>query len=147
MCYGICLYGLAESEYISKIILIQKRAIRIISKAPFNAHTEPLFRGLGILNFSNTLECQFSMLMWQHDHGDLPACFNNYCKRVNVIHTHNTRAASSNKLSENILVSTDLHGKKMIQFIGPRVFNKIVGLDFYKSCNSKVGFKKKLSNT
>ena len=39
MSYGICLYGLADSQYITKISLIQKRAIRIISKAPFNAHT------------------------------------------------------------------------------------------------------------
>ena len=44
LCYGICLYGLAESQYISKIILIQKRAIRILSKSPFNAHTKPLFK-------------------------------------------------------------------------------------------------------
>ena len=55
MSYGICIYGIAESQYISKIILIQKRAIRIISKAPFNAHTEPLFKNLGVLNFPKTL--------------------------------------------------------------------------------------------
>ena len=30
MAYGICLYGLADSQYITKIILIQKLAIRII---------------------------------------------------------------------------------------------------------------------
>ena len=141
MSYGICLYGTAESQYTSKIMLIQKRAIRLISKAPFNAHTKPLFTNLGVLNFSKTLELQFSMLMWQHDHGELPNCFNNYFNKVNSIHTHNTRAASSKKLSENISVNTDLYGKKMLHFIGPRVYNKIVELEFYKSCNSKVGFK------
>ena len=144
MSYGICVYGLAESQYISKITLIQKRAIRIISKAPFNAHTEPLFKTLGVLNFPKTLELQFSMLMWQHDHGELPHCFNSYFKKVNTIHTHNTRAASLQKISENTLVNTDLHGKKMFHFIGPRVFNKIVVLEFYKRCNSKVGFKTKM---
>jgi hypothetical protein len=141
MSYGICIYGTAESQYISKIILIQKRAIRLISKAPFNAHTEPLFKNLRVLNFSKTLELQLSMLMWQHDHGELPDCFNSYFKKVSAIHTHNTRAASSKKLSENILVNTDLYGKKMFQFIGPRVFNKIVDLEFFKRCNNKVGFK------
>ena len=68
------------------------------------------------------------MLMWQHDHGELPHCFNSYFKKVNTIHTHNTRAASLQKISENTLVNTDLHGKKMFHFIGPRVFNKIVVL-------------------
>ena len=39
------------------------------------------------------------------------------------------------------LIDTDLYGKKMFQFIGPRVFNKIVDLEFFKRCNNKVGFK------
>ena len=42
--YGICVYGLADIKYTSKIALIQKRAIRILSKAPHNAHTHPLFK-------------------------------------------------------------------------------------------------------
>ena len=116
MSYGICVYGLADSQYTSKISLIQKKAIRIVSKAPFNAHTQPLFKTLGILNFSKTLELQFSMLMWQYDHGDLPFCFNNYFKKTSAIHTHNTRAASSQKLSENVVVNTDSFGKKMLHF-------------------------------
>ena len=29
----------------------------------------------------------------------------------------------------------------MLHFIGPRIFNKIVELKFYRSCNTKVGFK------
>ena len=141
MSYGICLYGLADSQYTSKIILIQKRAIRIISKAPFNAHTKPLFKNLGILNFSKTLKLQLSMLMWQYEHGELPNCFNTYFKKVSSIHSHNTRASASNSLSESILVSSDTYGKNMLKFIGPRIFNEIVLLDFYKCCNNKVGFK------
>ena len=48
------------------------------------------------------------------------------------------------KHSENILVSTNSYGKNMLKFIGPRVFNEIVDLDFYKRCNTKVGFKTNL---
>ena len=143
LCYGICLYGLAEPQYISKIILIQKRAIRILSKSPFNAHTEPLFKKLRILNFSKTLEFQFSVMMWQHDHGELPTCFNNFFKRVTDIHEHSTRAASLGKFSETSIINTVLHGKQMLQFIGPKIFNKIVDLDFYKKCKNKASFKKK----
>ena len=51
MSYGICLYGSADDQYLSKIVLIKKRAIRLISKAPFNAHTTPLFKNSGILIF------------------------------------------------------------------------------------------------
>ena len=144
MSYGICVYGLTNSKYTSKITLIQKRAIRIISKAPHNAHTQPLFSKLGILNFDKTLELQLSILMWQYDHGKLPNCFNSYFKKIKSIHTHNTRSSSSQKLSENVPVRTDFYGKKSLHFIGPRVFNKIVELDFFKTCNSLVGFKTNL---
>lgn len=41
----------------------------------------------------------------------------------------------------NILVNTDTFDKNMFKFIGPRVFNEIVSLDFYKRCNNKVGLK------
>ena len=44
-------------------------------------------------------------------------------------------------MSVNFLVSTDTYGKNMLQFIGPRIFNKIVSLDFYNRCNTKIGFK------
>ena len=46
MSYGILLYGLAGEQYTKKISLIQKRAIRIVSNASFNAHTKPLFSEL-----------------------------------------------------------------------------------------------------
>ena len=82
--------------------------------------------------------------MWQHDHGELPICFNSFFKRVNIIHEHNIRASSLNKFSENNIVNTDLHGKKMLQFIGPKIFNKIVDLDFYRRCKNKASFKNKI---
>ena len=84
---------------------------------------------------------QLSLFMWKYDHGELPTCFNDYFKKVNSIHTHNTRSSSSKKLSVNFLVSTDTYGKNMLQFIGPRIFNEIVSLDFYNRCNNKIGFK------
>jgi hypothetical protein len=84
--------------------------------------------------------------MWEYDHGVLPLVFGNYFKRVGEIHDHNTRSKSQNKLSQNTLVNTDLHGKKMLRFIGPRVFNSIVELDFYKKCKSKQLFKNKIKD-
>ena len=146
MSYGILLYGLAGEKYTKKISLIQKRAIRIVSNASFNAHTKPLFSELKILNFFNTLKCKLAIFMWEYDHGLLPTCFNNYFKRVRETHEHNTRSNSHNKLSENILVKTDLHGKKMFRFIGPRVFNCIVELNFYKNCKTKQHFKNKIKD-
>ena len=146
MCYGICLYGLANEQYTSKIFLLQKRAIRLISNAAFTAHTKPLFDELKILNFDKTITFQFSLLMWEQDHGDLPQCFLGYLKKNSDVHDHCTRSTTQNKLSQNLLVNTDLHGKKKFKYIGPRIFNEIVSLDFYKNCKNKNQFKRKMKD-
>ena len=49
LCYGICVHGLAEEQYTNMISLVQKKAIRIIANATFNAHTGPLFRDIKLL--------------------------------------------------------------------------------------------------
>ena len=125
---------------------MQKRAIRLISNAAFTAHTKPLFDNLKILNFEKTINYQFSLLMWEQDHGDLPQCFLDYLKKTSDLHNYCTRSSTQNKMSQNILVNTDLHGKKMFKFIGPRIFNNIVNLDFYKKCKSKTQFKRKMKD-
>ena len=107
MSYGISIYGLADDQYKNTICLIQKRAIRLISNAPHNAHSKPLFKKLKILNFDNTKNLQQSVLMWEQEHGYLPACFNSYLKKVNRVHDHNTRSSTNNQLAENILVNTN----------------------------------------
>ena len=146
MNYGICLYGLGKAHYTSKIFLMQKRAIRLISNAGFTAHTKPLFSDLKILNFEKSINYQLSLLMWEHDHGDLPQCFSIFFKKTSDVHKYCTRSSSKNSLSQNILVNTDIHGKKMLKFLGPRVFNKIVDLDIYKMSKSKQEFKRKLKD-
>ena len=146
MGYGICLYGLANEQYTSKIFLMQKRAVRLISNAAFTAHTKPLFDKLKILNFDKTITFQFSLLMWEQDHGDLPQCFLDYFKKTSDLHDHCTRSSTQNKMSQNLLVNTDLHGKKKFKYIGPRIFYKIVSLDFYKKCKNKIQFKRKMKD-
>ena len=44
MTYGCNLWGLSSEENISKIERLQKKCIRILSFAPYNSHTNQLFR-------------------------------------------------------------------------------------------------------
>ena len=41
--YGICVWGRAAKLYISKLLVLQKRALRLIYFAPSDAHAIPLF--------------------------------------------------------------------------------------------------------
>ncbi len=42
--YGIIAWGSANASDLKRTFLLQKRAIRTINKAPYNGHTDPLFR-------------------------------------------------------------------------------------------------------
>ena len=46
--YGSQIWGQSINSYIDKISIIQKNAVRIITFADFNAHTDPIFTKLSI---------------------------------------------------------------------------------------------------
>ncbi len=51
--YGINLWGTVSVSRKSAIVTIQKKAVRAITDARYNAHTTPLFSKLGILKFDD----------------------------------------------------------------------------------------------
>ena len=53
MSYGLCAWGLANDDILSKVQLLQKKAIRAITSAEYHAETAPIFKKLGILNLSD----------------------------------------------------------------------------------------------
>ena len=79
------------------------------------------------------------MLMWDFEKGALPNCFEFFFEKVSDVHKYNAQSASQNKLSENSLVRTETHGKRLFRFIGPRLHNEIVNLNSRLNSN----FRKK----
>ena len=75
--YAILAWGSAKPGILQQIVKKQKNAIRLIAKAPYNAHTEPLFKKLGILRFEDLLT--FSKLKFMHSFSNkkLPISFEN----------------------------------------------------------------------
>ena len=51
--YRICVWGRAAKSYISKLLVLHKRALRLIYFAPSDAHAIPLFIELEILPVNN----------------------------------------------------------------------------------------------
>ena len=49
LCYGVMLWG--YSTNCGKLLLLQKRAVRLICDVPYRTHCKPLFRRLGVLTF------------------------------------------------------------------------------------------------
>ena len=102
--YGICVWGNADDNLLEKVRVAQKKVVRILGNADFLAPTSEIFKSLNILTLDDIFLHQYACLMWDQDHGILPKCFHSYFKQVIGIHTHNTRMAHDNKLSQNINV-------------------------------------------
>ena len=86
LCYCVGVWGSTYPSNLKKVVTLQKRAIRIISKSKFHAHTDPLFKELKMLKLDSVVRfhicivninydiCKF---MFLYRHGLLPESFDN----------------------------------------------------------------------
>ena len=93
--YGICAWGTAEDSYLEKIRVSQNKALRAITGSQFTASTDPLYNNLNVLKLDDIFQIQYASLMFDQDHGNLPSCFKTYLRKVEDIHSHNTRMTLS----------------------------------------------------
>ena len=73
--FGNLLWGCAKRKLLKKIENLQKRCIRNVSLKSFKAHTEPLFKTLSILKFSDKLSHSRAVFVHKYRHKKLPASF------------------------------------------------------------------------
>ena len=73
--YAALAWGNANASTINPIVKKQKNAIRLISKAPYNAHTEPLFKKHKILRFEDLLTYSKLNFMHSYINNTLPGSF------------------------------------------------------------------------
>ncbi len=73
--YGILAWENANTNILNKTILLQKRAIRIISKASYNSHTDPLFKKVQALKLKDLYEYQVACFMHDYTTHRLPRSF------------------------------------------------------------------------
>ena len=95
MSYGILAWGNANIASIKKVSLLQKRAVRTISRARYNSHSEPLLNQLNILNVTDLYELEILQFMQKFLNHKLPQSFNNIFtlnREIQVLHT--TRQSS-----------------------------------------------------
>ena len=62
--YNVCVWGCTYSSHVQKLIVLQKRIIRIITNSTYSAHSRPLFSQLGVLEFTDILK--FDLLKFVH---------------------------------------------------------------------------------
>ena len=90
--YGISAWGNAGSTALSRTITLKKRAIRIIQNAPYNSHTDPLFKKACILKVRDIYEYEIVLFMYKYNAipflGPLLACLNIIVKSSPILVAH-----------------------------------------------------------
>ena len=76
----------------NRLVKLQKRLVRIITRSKYNAHTDPLVKRTETLKVANTLDLNALKFYYKYLHGKLPS----YLYSFNIVtqgsqHTYNTR--------------------------------------------------------
>ena len=122
---------------LKRLIMLQKRVVRIISRSTRTDHTSPLFKNLKILKVPEINILQTSLFMFQVSRHLVPRQFLSYFSLNSNIHNHYTRCYQQYHLH-----STKTNIRKFsIKFRGPSVYNSV---PFYIKDVSNVHHCKKL---
>ena len=118
------IWGTAPVSSLNKIVVLQKRAIRIICNVNRRASTDVLFRELKIIPFLDVNVYLVSRFMFRYIHGSVPALFAGYFQTNADIHSHNTRQALHFHLPN---VKSNL-GKRNMKYRGALIWNHLLEL-------------------
>ena len=94
-----------------RLVKIQKRFMRIITNSKYNAHSEPLFKSLELLNIQRLFDLNCLKFVYRFKKGSLPCYFLTFdCIPRSDIHDHDTRyshlinvEATRTRMAENCI--------------------------------------------
>lgn len=84
--YCIEVWGNACKSYIEPLFLLQKRAIRVVNGSGFRAHTNPVFKQLQTLKFTELAEFSLLKIMYYAHQKTLPVNLQNRFKKRESTH-------------------------------------------------------------
>ena len=124
MTYCNNIWGPACISSLNKVIVLQKKTIRIICNVNQRAPTDSLFRDLKIIPFLDVNIYMISRFMFRYVNGRVPSLFCGYITSNASIHKYETRQTLHFHLPQ---VRSDL-GKKNIRYCGAQIWNYLLDL-------------------
>ena len=125
---------------LNHIYLLQKRAVRAITKSDYLAHSAPLFSRLNVLDIYQVNSFHVGKSIYKYQNRLLPSIFLDLFQTSSQIHNYNTRSATSlrpHKCRTNIKQFTVL-------FQGPKIWNALPST--LTSSTSLFSFSKKFKS-
>ena len=121
--YGLPIWGATFQAHLNKLIIMQKKIIRMISWARYDAHTLPLFHNLGLMNLADLHRFQVCKFVFTNLSSVLPKPLNNICIPAGRVHEHMTRLNRSWKLHIPLLRTT--MATHSMLYWGPTYWNNL----------------------
>ena len=119
-----CLYWAQNQSTIKQIIILQKKAIRIINLQPRNFHTSSLFKQNSILKFQDKI-CLENILFVSKSLNNLsPSVFNTWFSFSSDQHNYETSSSTQGNLMK-LFYKTNRYGKYSITVSAVESWNKI----------------------
>ena len=128
--YCLRVWGGANVTHRQKLIILQKKALRIINKQPYLAHTSNLFFHNGILKLDDLYKLKVGIYMFENRNID----------QFRSTHVFNTRHRSNLVPVFQRLGAT----QNSITFMGPKIWNEIPA--DIRDSHSNQSFKLKFKN-
>ncbi|XP_030840267.1 uncharacterized protein LOC115923526 [Strongylocentrotus purpuratus] len=119
--YGVLAWGNSFKSQMDKLLLVQKRVIRIVCNTHYLAHTDVLFCNSGVLKAEDIYHLQLGALMYELNAGLLPVALAGIFKKNNQVHNYSTRQAQAYHLP---LVRTQF-ALTTLGSTGPRFWNSL----------------------
>ena len=135
--YAVVTWGNTYTTTLRPLIILQKRAVRLMTFSEFRAHSDPIFHDLGLLKLPDIIFLHNALFMYDFYSDCLPSVFNCFFLQVNRIHQYNTRLAA--KRSYYLPRIRTNYGKFNIRYLGVKIWNSIPEL--FKS-KPRSSFKK-----
>ena len=143
--YGLEVWGGTSARNFKRITGIQKKAIRIINKSHWLAHTEPRMKKLEILKVNDQHQFQCLSLMYNMIKGVSPDVFN-FKQILNTnLRDRGLRSSVSQPNNVRLPGCSSMYNKNSFPSLGPVLWNETS--EELKGIDSSKRFKKELKKT
>ncbi len=100
--YGLSIWGPLESKSnLNRVKTLQKKALRTINHAKYNARTYDLCKKSGILLIDELLELELAKISHRYIHGSLPKPVENLFQANDYNHNYQTRARNNPRIQRH----------------------------------------------
>ena len=128
--YAIEVWGSAGESQLNRVLLLQKRVVRLIlykdkRQSDYSLpSSEPLFKHLKIMTIHNIFKLRILNFVFKSLTKQCPTQFHTWFLQSSRIHNHNTRSSDNNNLFIP-QIRTTFYGKKSIKYMGPKIWNEL----------------------